>query len=698
MIDEDEFLVDVITSSSHSGSIGLGVKGVTASGTSSIFNDNIIVDQSCLNDLQITTSTEFGQSFVAGTSGRFHSVTIQTKFSHSYSGTGTMQLRSGSGFSGTVLATEQVTMTPSIGEKVYWFTSPPNVSSGSTYTIHFNFTNGSGSMEVSAQTGNNYTNGILYQPAAFPSADLYFKTHIGIGPLKPLSSVVPATDESYQYVNFPNPIVKSIKRKNPLASTVLANDLVFEVDFDSTVVEVTSDDFSLNSTVGGTVDSVVALSGTKYEVYVSNLNNANGTVELTIKGNGGASGINNILSKKFGDTLTVNLDHDNDYLNQSKIGQTFKAKTNTQLRRVTFFPKDGVHSFSGTATMRVVSGNDLLSGSTNLLTQTINISTNTSSEGQTIGISPGIPLVAGNVYSIVFENFTGSGGQAFASSTNGGYSDGHVIFTGFNTPSHGGYDLKLKIYEEGYGFGADLDTVSPVIVESYTVIPTLSCSVDVVSDASCGVASDGSLSVVPIGVPGPYTYMWSNGGVTQTISGLAQGTYTVTVTSSTGGTQTAQSSGTVGVSNTLTATVIVDSNATCNGFSNGGASASISGGVAPFNYAWSNGGTTAAVTGVVAGVYSVTVTDNGGCTSTNTNVISQPSMLITNAVVDSNNICNGFSGGGATASATGGTSPYTYVWNNAATTASITGVVAGTYTITTTDNNGCTSTSSSTDH
>ena len=85
----------------------------------------------------------------------------------------------------------------------------------------------------------------------------------------------------------------------------------------------------------------------------------------------------------------------------------------------------------------------------------------------------------------------------------------------------------------------------------------------------------------------------------------------------------------------------------------------------------------ASITGVVAGTYSTTITDANGCTSTSSATLTEPVMLVAATVVDSNISCNGYSNGGATASATGGTMPYTYSWSNSATTPSITGVLAG---------------------
>ena len=109
----------------------------------------------------------------------------------------------------------------------------------------------------------------------------------------------------------------------------------------------------------------------------------------------------------------------------------------------------------------------------------------------------------------------------------------------------------------------------------------------------------------------------------------------------------------------------------------------------PYTYLWSNAATTASITGVTAGTYSITVTDNNGCTDSSSTTITEPAVLIAASVVDSNVTCNSFADGGATASATGGSMPYTYLWSNSATTASITGVTAGTYTVTITDANAC---------
>jgi len=252
-------------------------------------------------------------------------------------------------------------------------------------------------------------------------------------------------------------------------------------------------------------------------------------------------------------------------------------------------------------------------------------------------------------------------------------------------------NLSSGIYTVTLTDGTSLTTSTSVTITE----PTALIAATVVdSNISCNGLSDGGATASATGGTTPYSYAWSNAATTPSITGISAGTYTVTITDNNG--CTATNSATITEPAGLILQAIVDSNVTCNGFSDGGASAGALLGTFPHTYTWSNGATTPSITGVTANTYSVTVTDNNGCTATNSVTITEPAALIATTVVDSNTSCNGFANGGATASATGGTTAYSYTWSNAATTVSITGVVAGTYTVTVTDANGCTSTSSST--
>jgi hypothetical protein len=205
---------------------------------------------------------------------------------------------------------------------------------------------------------------------------------------------------------------------------------------------------------------------------------------------------------------------------------------------------------------------------------------------------------------------------------------------------------------------------------------------------SCNGFYDGGATASATGGTAPYTYSWNNSATTASITGVGAGTYSVTITDANGCTD--NTNVTITQPTSLVASAIVDSTVACNGYSNGGATASASGGTAPYSYIWSNSATTASITGVTAGTYSVTITDANGCSDNSSVTITEPTSLAASAIVDSMVTCNAYSNGGATASASGGTAPYTYSWNNSATTASITGVGAGTYSVTITDANGCT--------
>jgi trimeric autotransporter adhesin len=129
-------------------------------------------------------------------------------------------------------------------------------------------------------------------------------------------------------------------------------------------------------------------------------------------------------------------------------------------------------------------------------------------------------------------------------------------------------------------------------------------------------------------------------------------------------------------------------NATCTG-STGTATATPANGSAPFTYAWSNGQTNATASNLVAGNYSVTVTDAAGCSVTNTVTVGSTSTTITtNTPTTTNSSCGGATGS-ASVNPSNGTAPYNYTWSNGGNTQTINNIAAGTYIVTITDANGC---------
>jgi hypothetical protein len=135
-------------------------------------------------------------------------------------------------------------------------------------------------------------------------------------------------------------------------------------------------------------------------------------------------------------------------------------------------------------------------------------------------------------------------------------------------------------------------------------------------------------------------------------------------------------------------------NPTCSGGTNGTASATPTGGTAPYTYKWSNNATTAAISGLVAGNYAVTVTDAVAATGIRVFSITNPTAVT--ATITSVSAGCGLSNGSATAVPSGGTAPYTYLWSNAATTAVVSNLAPSTYTLTVKDSKNCAGTASTT--
>ncbi|MBL0053741.1 MAG: SprB repeat-containing protein [Bacteroidetes bacterium] len=131
------------------------------------------------------------------------------------------------------------------------------------------------------------------------------------------------------------------------------------------------------------------------------------------------------------------------------------------------------------------------------------------------------------------------------------------------------------------------------------------------------------------------------------------------------------------------------SNVTCNGYSNGTAAVVATGGTAPYSYVWNTGGSLNNIWNLIAGTYTVTVTDANGCIATNNIVVTQPAVLDTISTSSTAATCGACNGTG-TATITGGTLPYTYLWGNGNTNAIATGLCGGNNFVVVTDANGCT--------
>jgi gliding motility-associated-like protein len=180
---------------------------------------------------------------------------------------------------------------------------------------------------------------------------------------------------------------------------------------------------------------------------------------------------------------------------------------------------------------------------------------------------------------------------------------------------------------------------------------------------ACAGQTNGSAKVLgQIGGQVPYTYQWSNGNTTPEATGLAAGTYTITVTDGLGDI-VIKTITIIEAEFPLTATPD-QTNVTCNGAADGSALIYALGGTGPYTYSWTSSGSSMdAAFGLAAGNYTCTITDANSCTFQQSYNITEPAALA--ASITGNDItCNGLSDGKAYVTVTGGTPPYTYAWSN----------------------------------
>jgi gliding motility-associated-like protein len=275
-------------------------------------------------------------------------------------------------------------------------------------------------------------------------------------------------------------------------------------------------------------------------------------------------------------------------------------------------------------------------------------------------------------------NTSGSGGTApYNYSLNGG---AFQLGTNFSGLGAGTYLIQIQ--------DANLctDTASVIIDNSYTLQDTLTSKTNI----TCAGASNGSFTVNAFGGVSPYQY--SLDGIVfnslNTFSGLSAGSYNVIARDSRG----CQHILNVTIVSPSVLSVVIDSvvNGLCSGGTTGAIYTSAFGGTSPYTYSWSNSASTADISSLSAGTYTLIVTDSNGCTASISQTITTPPALFLNVAGMQNVRCNG----GATAfidiTTNGGTPPYSYAWSNGSTIEDQINIIAGTYSITVTDANGCT--------
>ena len=220
------------------------------------------------------------------------------------------------------------------------------------------------------------------------------------------------------------------------------------------------------------------------------------------------------------------------------------------------------------------------------------------------------------------------------------------------------------------------------------------------TNVTCNGGNNGSIDLTVEGGTTDYSYVWSDASVlTQDRTGLIAGSYIVTVTDANGCTKS------VTIPITQPGAIVVSGSIThvsCFNGNNGAISTTTVGGTpgtpaSGYSYAWNSGHQAQNISNLVAGTYVATVTDSRGCTGTNSFVVNQPPIITISGDI-THPSCNGLANGGVDITVGGGVPGYSYHWNPTGSGSGLgqdlTGASDGNYTVTVTDANTCTMTSS----
>ncbi|MEL6654143.1 MAG: SprB repeat-containing protein, partial [Bacteroidota bacterium] len=234
----------------------------------------------------------------------------------------------------------------------------------------------------------------------------------------------------------------------------------------------------------------------------------------------------------------------------------------------------------------------------------------------------------------------------------------------------------LYISNETSAFGTA--ALNKVDISSVVITPFIDLGPDISTLNSSIMLNAGSQ-------PNGSTYLWSNGTTGQQTTIANSGTYWVQVSNG-----SCTSSDTINVSFLCQgfASGVSGTNIDCFGSQNGSIDLTVVGGAPSYTYSWSTGDTVQDLNNLSAGVYSVDLSDQNGCTRQHTLTITEPAPLQIN-VSPIDLLCNGSPTGSIDLSVSGGTQGYTFSWSNGVTTEDLSNIPAGTYSVQIADANNC---------
>ncbi|MBP1639589.1 MAG: hypothetical protein H6Q17_1172 [Bacteroidetes bacterium] len=286
-----------------------------------------------------------------------------------------------------------------------------------------------------------------------------------------------------------------------------------------------------------------------------------------------------------------------------------------------------------------------------------------------------------------------------------GDATGALIVTATGgTPS----EMATGVYDYQYawtgpdGFVSSLQNIAGLKAGNYSLtvtdkngcISTLPATITQNDDITVGVATtpitcygldNASITLTINGGTAPYQVNWSNLASGSALTNLSAGDYVYTITDA----NNCQKTNTVHIAEAPIFTIVpVVKNVSCYGAHDGSIKLNILGN--PISVIWSDGSTSGNERNNIGpGSYTVTISDGTPCTIVRTFVITEPELLSVSGIVTNAIDCSNVNSGAITQTVTGGTEPYSYVWSNGATSKDLTDIQAGTYSVTTTDKNGC---------
>lgn len=301
----------------------------------------------------------------------------------------------------------------------------------------------------------------------------------------------------------------------------------------------------------------------------------------------------------------------------------------------------------------------------------------------TLNITQPLPITVNSTVTNVLCNGGSNGSISLAA--NGGTSP----FSIFWQPN-GQSTFSISNLSAGTYTALITDANGCVNTTTYAVGQPLPISIAFTStNITCNGGSNGMINSSVSGGTSPYTFSWTpNSSISQNVSGLSAGIYTLTVSDI----NNCIMSSTIGLIQPTAINLATNvTNETCDYLNNGIATTTVSGGSPGYTYLWQPGSVTSnSLTNLGSGNYTVTITDLNGCSINSVVVISQPLPLAVSFNNQLNVSCFGGSNGSATAIGSGGTPNYSYTWTPLAqTTAMANNLLAGTYSVTVSDANSC---------